>query len=130
MGYLRVRDLGKAYKRYSHKWGRFAEWVGLGPHHELNWVLRDVSFDIAQGEAVGIVGANGAGKSTLLKLLTGTIRPTTGAFETGGGVAAVLELAIGFPPELTGHQNVHIAGHILGLSGGRITALLSEIEEL
>ncbi len=84
MGHLRVRDLGKAYKRYPRKWGRLAEWVGLGAHHDLNWVLRDVSFDVAPGEAVGIIGANGAGKSTLLKLLAGHDRPTEGAFETGG----------------------------------------------
>jgi lipopolysaccharide transport system ATP-binding protein len=129
MGYLRVRDLGKAYKRYPHKWGRLAEWVGLGAHHDVNWVLRDVTFDVAPGEAVGIIGANGAGKSTLLKLLTGTIRPTTGAFEAGGRVAALLELGIGFHPEFTGRQNVRMAGHILGMPGDSIDSLMSEIED-
>jgi len=128
MGYLRVRDLGKAYKRYPHKWRRLAEWVGLGAHHDVNWVLRDVNFDVAPGEAVGIIGANGAGKSTLLKLLTGTIRPTTGAFETGGRVAALLELGIGFHPEFTGRQNVRMAGHILGIPSESIDSLMSEIE--
>jgi lipopolysaccharide transport system ATP-binding protein len=127
MGYLRVRNLGKAYKRYRQKWGRLAEWVGLGPQHELTWVLRDVSFDVAPGEAIGIVGANGAGKSTLLKLITGTVRPTTGAFELGGRVAALLELGIGFHPEFTGRQNVHMAGHILGIPGNRIAAIFDEI---
>ena len=128
MGYLRVRDLGKAYKRYPHKWGRIAEWCGLGAHHTLTWVLRGVNIDVAAGEAVGIVGANGAGKSTLLKLIAGTVRPTTGTFEAGGRIAALLELGIGFHPEFTGRQNVHMSGHILGIPGEQIGSLMGEIE--
>ncbi len=128
MGYLRVRGLGKAYKRYPHKWDRLAEWVGLGVRHQRNWVLREVTLDVAAGEAVGIVGPNGAGKSTLLKILAGTVRPTTGAFEAGGRVAALLELGIGFHPEFTGRQNVQMAGHIMGIAPGRLAALTGEVE--
>lgn len=128
MAFLRVRALGKAYKRYPHRWGRLAEWAGFGVRHEQNWVLRDASFDVAPGEAVGIVGANGAGKSTLLKILAGTVRPTTGAFEAGGRISALLELGIGFHPEFSGRQNVRMAGHILGIPGVRIDALMEEIE--
>ena len=106
MGHIRVEGLGKAYKRYPHKWGRLAEWIGFGPRHEPNWVLRDVTFDIAPGEAVGIVGANGAGKSTLLKIIAGTVRPTTGSVQASGRIAALLELGIGFDPEFTGRENV------------------------
>ena len=129
MGHLRVRNLGKAYKRYPKTWGRAAEWLGLGIHHERAWVLRDVTFDVAAGEAVGIVGANGAGKSTLLKLISGTVRPTTGTFEVGGRIAALLELGLGFHPEFTGRQNVYMAGHILGLSSDGIASLMGEIED-
>lgn len=128
MGYLRVRDLGKAYKRYGTKWGRLAEWFGGGTRHELQWVLRGVNFDINAGEAVGIVGANGAGKSTLLKLISGTIQPTTGAYELNGRVAALLELGIGFHPEFTGRQNVVMAAHLRGIATERIDALMESIE--
>src|SRR5439155_16701595 len=95
---------------------------------DLIWVLRDVTFDVSPGEAVGIVGSNGAGKSTLLKLITGTIRPTTGAFESGGRIAALLELGIGFHSEFTGRQNVFMAGHILGIPAHQIASLMGAIE--
>ena len=127
MSHLRVQGLGKAYKRYAHKSGRFAEWLGLGTRHELNWVLRDVSFDVAPGDAVGIVGANGAGKSTLLKIISGTTRATTGLFDAGGRIAALLELGIGFHSEFTGRQNVYMAGSILGLPGEQVDALFGAI---
>lgn len=125
---LRVRDLGKAYKRYARKSGRLREWLGAGPQHELMWALRNVSFDIEPGEAVGIIGANGAGKSTLLKIIAGVVRPTAGAFEIGGRVAALLELGVGFHPEFTGRQNVYMAGHILGLSADATADLMESIE--
>jgi lipopolysaccharide transport system ATP-binding protein len=128
MGHLRVRNLGKAYKRYRRKWGRLAEWIGVGVHHELTWVLRDLTFDIAPGEAVGIIGANGAGKSTLLKLATGTVRPTSGTCEAGGRVAGLLELGIGFHPDFTGRQNVYMAGQTMGIPGARLRSSMAEIE--
>jgi lipopolysaccharide transport system ATP-binding protein len=127
MSYLRTRSLGKAYKRYAHKSGRLREWFGLGIQHELTWVLRDVSIDVAPGEAVGIVGANGAGKSTLLKIIAGTVHPTTGAFEIGGRVAALLELGVGFHPEFTGRQNAYMAGQLLGISASETAALMGDV---
>ncbi|HSU44676.1 MAG TPA: ABC transporter ATP-binding protein [Casimicrobiaceae bacterium] len=128
MGHLRVRNLGKAYKRYRRKWGRLAEWIGAGVHHELTWVLRDLTFDVAPGEAVGVIGANGAGKSTLLKLVTGTVRPTSGTCEAGGRVAGLLELGIGFHPDFTGRQNVFMAGQTMGIPGARLRSSMAEIE--
>ncbi len=128
MSHLRVHKVGKAYKRYHRKSGRMAEWLGLGVQHELKWVLRDISFEVSPGEAVGIIGINGAGKSTLLKIITGTTRATTGCVEAGGRIAALLELGMGFNPEFTGRQNVFMSGQLYGMNNQSIGSLMPEIE--
>lgn len=128
MSYLKVRNVSKAYKRYPGKWARLAEWITGLERHEKHWVLRDISFEVAPGEAVGIIGVNGAGKSTLLKIITGTTQPTTGSVELGGRVAALLELGMGFHPDFTGRQNAYMSGQILGLSTERISEFMPEIE--
>jgi lipopolysaccharide transport system ATP-binding protein len=130
MGSIIVKQLGKAYKQYGNRWGRLAEWVlpSLGPRHRLKWVIEDVSFQLAPGEAVGIIGINGAGKSTLLKLITGTAQPTTGSVHIAGRVAALLELGMGFHPEFSGRQNAYMAGQLLGMAVEEIGALMPEIE--
>lgn len=130
MAAITVSNLGKAYKQYPHRWSRLLEWLfpGNKPRHQLKWVLQDVSFTVQPGEAVGIVGVNGAGKSTLLKMITGTVKPTTGSVQVHGRVAALLELGMGFHPDFTGRQNVIMAGQLLGLALEEITALMPEIE--
>ncbi|MFL6631470.1 MAG: ABC transporter ATP-binding protein [Massilia sp.] len=129
MGAIVVTSLGKAYKQYPTRWSRLAEWMLPGrPRHKLKWVLRDVSFSVAPGEAVGLIGINGAGKSTLLKLITGTTQPTTGSVFMEGRVAALLELGMGFHPDFTGRQNVYMAGQLLGMTVEEIAALMPEIE--
>lgn len=130
MGTISVKGLGKAYRQYPSRWGRLLEWVWpfSGPRHSLKWVLRDLDFHVAAGEAVGIIGVNGAGKSTLLKLITGTARPTAGAVEVHGRVAAMLELGMGFHPDFTGRQNLFTAGQLIGLSGEEISRMMPEIE--
>jgi lipopolysaccharide transport system ATP-binding protein len=91
------------------------------------WALRDVSFEIASGESVGIIGANGAGKSTLLRLICGLGRPTTGQVRIEGRIAALLELGAGFHPHLTGRENLYVSGIISGLSRRQIKALFDMI---
>ncbi len=128
MSSLKVSGLGKAYKRYPGKWSRAVEWTTGTTRHDKTWILRDISFTVAPGEAVGIIGANGAGKSTLLKIITGTTQPTTGRVSIQGRVAALLELGMGFHPDFTGRQNVFMAGQLLGLRAEEIAACMSTIE--
>ena len=130
MGAIKVDKLGKAYKQYGNRWSRLAEWLTPGnrPRHKLKWVLQDISFELAPGDAVGIIGINGAGKSTLLKLITGTAQPTAGSVSISGNVAALLELGMGFHPDFTGRQNVFMAGQLLGLTVSEIDAFMPQIE--
>lgn len=130
MSAIAISNLGKAYKQYSSRWARLVEWIApfLGKRHQLRWVLKDISFSVQPGEALGIIGINGAGKSTLLKMITGTVQPTEGAVKITGKVAALLELGMGFHPDFTGRQNVYMAGQLLGYSSGEIRSLMPEIE--
>ncbi|MBM2765829.1 ABC transporter ATP-binding protein [Burkholderia anthina] len=130
MGTITVTNLGKAYKQYPTRWSRLVEWMDprRKPHHTLHWVLRDVSFSVKAGEALGIIGINGAGKSTLLKMIVGTTQPSVGSVTMTGRVAALLELGMGFHPDFTGRQNVMMAGQLLGYSVDELLALMPEIE--
>lgn len=93
------------------------------------WALKDVSFDVKQGEVIGIIGKNGAGKSTLLKVLSKITQPTEGRIEINGRVASLLEVGTGFHPELTGRENIYLNGTLLGMTRKEVAEKLEEIVE-
>jgi lipopolysaccharide transport system ATP-binding protein len=130
-GAIEVRGIGKAYKIHPSRRAKLAEWLtgGLSRRHREAWAVRDVSFSVAPGEALGIIGLNGAGKSTLLRILTGTTLPTEGSFECAGRIAALLELGLGMHPEFDGWQNASLSCQLMGLAREEIDRALPWIRE-
>ena len=134
---IHVESLSKLYQIYEHPRDRLKQFIlprvsGLmgrarRDYFREYWALRDVSFDVRRGEAVGIVGRNGAGKSTLLQLICGTLTPTTGSAHIHGRVAALLELGAGFNPEFTGRENVYMSATLLGLTRQEIDERYEDI---
>ena len=127
---IRAAGLGKKFKIYPRPWGRLTEWLTLGraTRHDDFWALRDVSFDVARGESLGVIGVNGSGKSTLLKILSGAMYPTEGTFDVGGRVLSLLELGTGLNPQLTGRQNVVNSARLLAFPPDYASEKLPQIE--
>ena len=94
---------------------------------DIVWSLKDINFEIKQGEAIGIIGRNGAGKSTLLKVLSQITSPTKGSVKIKGRVASLLEVGTGFHPELTGRENIFLNGAILGMKKAEIIQKFDQI---
>lgn len=133
-----VQNVSKCYHLYAkpvdrlkqfilprlHRWLPF---IGRTRYFKEFWSLQPLTFGLARGEVLGVVGANGAGKSTLLQLISGVLQPTTGCIKVNGRVAALLELGAGFNPEFTGRENVYLNATLLGLSEQEIHARFDEI---
>lgn len=129
-GYVAMRDIltniaKRPFKFIKHKAKKA---VGKETKEEF-WALKDISFTVEKGEAVGIIGANGAGKSTLLKILSKITPPTTGTIEYEGRMASLLEVGTGFHPELTGRENIFLNGAILGMTKKEIAEKFNDIVE-
>ncbi len=101
--------------------------LGTGTTNEFIWALKDVSFEVNQGQVIGIIGRNGAGKSTLLKVLSHITEPTEGKVHIRGRVGSLLEIGTGFHPELTGRENIYLNGAILGMKKAEIVRKFDEI---
>lgn len=129
---IKVQNLSKSFKlphnRQSSLKGALINLVSRGDRtYETQEVLRDISFEIKQGEFFGIVGRNGSGKSTLLKLLAGIYTPTKGAITVNGSLTPFIELGVGFNPELTGRENVYLNGALLGFNNKEMDAMYDDI---
>ncbi len=127
---VEFRGVSKSYPIYSSPGARLKELACLNrvSFHRDFWALRDVSFEIQQGETFCIVGENGSGKSTLLQMVAGILHPAQGDVVVRGRVAALLELGAGFNPEFSGRDNVYVNAAILGLSRKEIDARFAQIE--
>ena len=123
-------DLSRWWARLRHKPDPYVK-IGLQDHGnqqgEYIWALREISFGVQQGKVLGIIGRNGAGKSTLLKILSRITAPTSGEIKVKGRIASLLEVGTGFHPELTGRENVHLNGAILGMNRREIDQKFDEI---
>ncbi|MCB1844586.1 MAG: ABC transporter ATP-binding protein [Halioglobus sp.] len=126
---ISVDGLGKNYQVFARPQDRFLQMLARGRRRYYTEfsALRDVSFSVAPGETVGIIGRNGSGKSTLLQLICGTLQQTSGEVSVRGRVAALLELGTGFNPEFTGRENVALYASILGLDDAAIAARFDSI---
>lgn len=124
-----VDNLSKCYQIYDKPRDRLLQMLTRNrkQYYKEFWALRDVSFSVAQGETVGIVGRNGSGKSTLLQIVCNTLTPSNGTVRANGRVAALLELGAGFNPEFTGRENVYMNASILGLSKEEIDTRFEDI---
>ncbi|WKT00461.1 ABC transporter ATP-binding protein [Gallibacterium salpingitidis] len=127
---LSVNNVGKGYRKYKNEFHRIISWFGIDliEKNEI-WTLNNINFSIRAGEAIGIIGQNGAGKSTLLKIITGTLKSSKGSIKVNGRISAILELGMGFHPDLTGRQNVYHSAGLMGYSHNAIDKVIDEIEE-
>jgi len=126
---ISVKNLTKTYRIFGHPTDRIKHALTFGHlrfHREFT-ALQDVSFEVRQGETVGIIGHNGSGKSTLLQLICGILKPTSGDIRINGRISALLELGSGFNPEFTGRENIYFQGAILGIHKDEMKSRFDDI---
>src|SRR3984957_8594196 len=131
MGYLAVdvQDVSKRFRLYHEKYTSLKEkliHIGRIPYEDL-WALKDVSFEVKEGETVGILGRNGSGKSTALKCICGVLQPTSGQVVVRGQLAGLLELGAGFQQDLSGRENIYLNGSMRGMSKREVDKRFDEI---
>ena len=128
---IKVEHVSKVYKLYDKPSQRLRESLGLTRKklHTEHYALQDLSFNVAEGETVGIIGTNGSGKSTILKIITGVLSPTGGNVKVNGRISALLELGAGFNMEYTGIENIYLNGTMMGFSREEIDGKMEAILE-
>ena len=126
---IQVRNVSKMYKLYDKPMDRLKESLGLTriPKYKEHYALRDLSFEVKNGECVGIIGTNGSGKSTILKIITGVLNPTDGEVKVNGRISALLELGAGFNQEYTGIENIYLNGTMMGFTREEIDSRINDI---
>ncbi len=127
---LSVQNICKTYLDYESNFKRFASWFSKNKEEKnVKTVLKDVSFDVGAGEVVGLIGQNGAGKSTLLKIISHTLKPSSGRVTSSAKISSILELGMGFHGDLTGRQNAYQSCSLMGYSKEQIDEIISYIED-
>src|SRR5215467_22315 len=125
---LQLKSVAKKYRIRRDADGNVLQKVlSVGKRKEDFWALKDISFDVHRGEALGIIGHNGAGKSTILKLLSRITTPSSGEIMINGRLSALIEVGSGFHPELTGRENIYLNGSILGMMRREIKEKIDSI---
>ena len=113
---LEVKNITKIYKIYKSNFNRLKEIFTKKAYHKEFISNKNISFELFEGETLGIIGTNGAGESTILKQIAGVITPTSGEIIRDGRVTALLELGTGFNPEMTGYENIFLNGTLIGMT--------------
>ncbi len=128
---VKVEHVSMKFNLSSEKFDSFKEYVIKSLKNQVSfeefWALRDVSFEVMQGDALGLIGLNGSGKSTMLKTIAGVLKPTEGSVHVNGSVAPLIELGAGFDMDLTARENVFLNGALLGHSRREMEAFYDDI---